>query len=270
MSSRPHVSTTLFNASSPQIARLAAAILSAATFPVVSRRSRGGARGGEEHSIKLSQQTTMATTVTIEDEQEMVRGVMQDLLSVADVATSVAGDIAISTADGTTTHSTDTSAHASEADRWVINLLYDGDCHVCMKQVEFLTKRMDENPEYAGLVHLTNLADPSYDPAECGGVAFEDGMRHIHAVTRDGEVVTGVEVFRRVYAAIGMEWVYNLTKMPFMGGTFDWLYDVWAEHRLHLTGREDVIEKVRQHQQKIQELSNQECEVECEIDWDNL
>lgn len=233
----------------------------------VSRRSRGGARGGEEHDVRLGPDTTTAAAA---EAQEMVRGIMRDVLSDANAVTATAGDADSSTADGTSTHSKATSPHVSETDRWVINLLYDGDCHVCMKQVEFLTKRMDETPEYAGLVRLTNLADPGYDPAECGGIAFEDGMRHIHAVTRDGEVVTGMDVFRRVYAAIGMEWVYTLTKLPFMGSTFDWLYDVWAEHRLHLTGREDVIEKVRQHQQKIEELSNTECEVECEIDWDNL
>jgi len=251
--------------------RLAAAALSSTALCAVSRRSRGGSRGGEEHSVRLSPQTDAAAAAAAEAEQEIVKGVMQELLTAADLVTSAAGDSASSTANGTSTQSKATSAHASEDDRWVINLLYDGDCHVCMKQVEFLTKRMDENPEYAGLVCLTNLADPSYDPAESGGVTFEDGMRHIHAVTRDGEVVTGMDVFRRVYAAIGMEWVYALTKLPFMGDAFDRLYDVWAEHRLLLTGREDVIQKVRQHQQKIEELSNQdECEVTCEIDWDNM
>eukprot|EP00434_Breviolum_minutum_P044424 symbB.v1.2.039677.t1/scaffold6720.1/size16015/1 len=85
-------------------------------------------------------------------------------------------------------------------DRWVINLLYDGDCPSCMKQVEFLQKRMDENPQYQGLVAFTNLHDPDYDPDLCGGVVFEDGMRHIHAVTRDGEVIAGMDVFRRVYS----------------------------------------------------------------------
>lgn len=56
----------------------------------------------------------------------------------------------------------------------MINLLYDGDCPSCMKQaetrrpqkkmlraeVEFLQKRMDENPQYQGLVVFTNLHDP--------------------------------------------------------------------------------------------------------------
>lgn len=100
----------------------------------------------------------------------------------------------------------DASLMHLQDDRWVINLLYDGDCPSCMKQVEFLQKRMDENPQYQGLVAFTNLHDPDYDPDLCGGVVFEDGMRHIHAVTRDGEVIAGMDVFRRIYSIVGMQW----------------------------------------------------------------
>jgi len=262
------VPASMFQSPPPVAVRLVAAAIGATTLCAVSRRSRGGSRGGEEHSVKLSPQTH-AATASVADGENIVRGVTQDLLSAPDIATAGAGDNTIGAADFWSTPSNATAAQAS--DKWVISLLYDGDCHLCMKQVEFLTKRMDENPEYAGLVRLTNLANPDYDPAKSGGVTFQDGMRHIHAVTRDGEVVTGMDVFRRVYSAIGMEWVYTLTKLPFLGEMFDRLYDVWAEHRLHLTGREDIIEKVRQHQRNIEELTNHdECEVTCEIDWDNL
>jgi len=161
------------------------------------------------------------------------------------------------------------SVSNAESDTWKINLLFDGECPSCMKQVEFLEKRMDENPEYAGLVRLTDLHAPNYSPAECGGVIFEDGMRHIHAVTRDGEVIVGMDVFRRVYSIVGMEWVYTMTTLPLVGSLLDWLYDVWAEYRLQLSGRTDILERVRQHRDRIEQLSAEECDVECEIDWDN-
>eukprot|EP00440_Ansanella_granifera_P009475 gb/GFBE01010268.1/.p1 GENE.gb/GFBE01010268.1/~~gb/GFBE01010268.1/.p1 ORF type:complete len:390 (+),score=87.90 gb/GFBE01010268.1/:1-1170(+) len=160
-------------------------------------------------------------------------------------------------------------AMATDDGRWVINLLYDGECPSCMKQVEFLEKRMDENPEYQGLVKLTDLHAPDYDPALCGGVVFEDGMRHIHAVTREGEVITGMDVFRRIYSIVGMQWVYDITTLPVVGEFFDWLYDRVAEYRLRWAGREDILESVKSHQQKIKELSETECEVECEVDWDS-
>jgi len=164
----------------------------------------------------------------------------------------------------------DASLMHLQDDRWVINLLYDGDCPSCMKQVEFLQKRMDENPQYQGLVAFTNLHDPDYDPDLCGGVVFEDGMRHIHAVTRDGEVIAGMDVFRRIYSIVGMQWVYEITTLPLVGEFFDWLYDWFSEYRLRAAGREDILEKVHNHQAKIQELSATECDVECEVDWDHM
>merc|ERR1712232_89992 len=111
---------------------------------------------------------------------------------------------------------------------------------------------------------------PDYRADECGGVTFEDGMRHIHAVTRNGEVISGMDVFRRVYTVVGMEWVYTVTTLPLVGGLFDWLYDIWAEYRLKLMDREDLILSVHDHQDKIVELSAASCEVECEVDWDDV
>lgn len=37
-------------------------------------------------------------------------------------------------------------------------------------------------------------------------------MRRIHAVTSDGQIVSGVEVFRRLYEAVGLGFVYAITK----------------------------------------------------------
>lgn len=155
-------------------------------------------------------------------------------------------------------------------ERWQINLLYDGECPSCMKQVEFLQKRMDENPEYAGLIRFTDLTHPAYNPETLGGVVFEDGMRHLHAVMRDGEVVIGMEAFRRIYSTVGMEWVHMATTLPVVGSICDWLYDLFAEYRLQLNGQTDALERVRKHKQRIEELSHQACTVECEINWNGV
>eukprot|EP00933_Yihiella_yeosuensis_P045745 TRINITY_DN41166_c0_g1_i1.p1 TRINITY_DN41166_c0_g1~~TRINITY_DN41166_c0_g1_i1.p1 ORF type:complete len:406 (-),score=77.61 TRINITY_DN41166_c0_g1_i1:567-1784(-) len=185
-------------------------------------------------------------------------------------ASSASSPSSVSSASSASLASSASSASASVDDRWKINLLYDGKCASCMKQVEFLEKRMDENPEYAGLIRLTDLHAPDYDPQKCGGVVFEDGMRHIHAVTKQGEVITGMDVFRRVYSEVGMEWVYAVTTLPFVGSFFDWAYDQWAVFRLKMLGREDILERVNNHKKQIEELQDSpDCEVECEVDWDN-
>eukprot|EP00434_Breviolum_minutum_P038437 symbB.v1.2.034093.t1/scaffold4322.1/size41248/4 len=64
--------------------------------------------------------------------------------------------------------------------------------------------------------------------------------------------------------------VYEITTLPLVGEFFDWLYDWFSEYRLRAAGREDILEKVHNHQAKIQELSEAECDVECEVDWDQM
>jgi hypothetical protein len=42
----------------------------------------------------------------------------------------------------------------------------------------------------------------------CGAQAME----RIHAITADGRIVRDVEVFRLLYEAVGLGWVYAVTK----------------------------------------------------------
>ena len=62
----------------------------------------------------------------------------------------------------------------------------------------------------------------------------------IHAITSDGEVVTNVEVFRRLYDLVGLGWVFAITRTEPFGTIVDKVYDVWAAWRLPITGRETM------------------------------
>eukprot|EP00884_Botryococcus_braunii_P009309 jgi/Botrbrau1/1837/Bobra.146_1s0031.1 len=55
---------------------------------------------------------------------------------------------------------------------------------------------------------FVDIADPSYAPEDNAGISFEQAMGNIHAILADGTVVTNVEVFRRLYEAVGLGWVY--------------------------------------------------------------
>ena len=48
-------------------------------------------------------------------------------------------------------------------------------------------------------------------------------MGKIHAVRRDGQVVTNVEAFRQLYEAAGRGWVYSFAKVP----ALKWIVDRW-------------------------------------------
>lgn len=130
---------------------------------------------------------------------------------------------------------------------WQIKLLYDGACPLCLREVNFLRKR----DAGRGLVAFVDIAADDYTPAANGGVNFETAMGRIHAVLPDGTVIRNVAVFRRVYEVLGMGWIYAITRLPLIGWIADWLYGIWADWRLLLTGRPDLATLVRDRQQRL-------------------
>ncbi len=130
---------------------------------------------------------------------------------------------------------------------WNIKLLYDGECPLCLREVNFLLKR----DAGRGIVNFVDIADPNYQPEENGGVDFATAMGRIHAVLRDGTVIKNVEVFRQVYQELGMGWVYAITKLPLVGAVADWLYGIWADWRLALTGRPDLSAIIAQREEQL-------------------
>lgn len=146
----------------------------------------------------------------------------------------------------------------SSVPTWKIALLYDSDCPLCMREVNFLKAR----DAGRGLVKFVDIAADDYSPEANGGVSFEDAMGRIHAVLPDGQVVKNVEVFRRTYEILGMGWIYAITNVPVIGAIADWLYGIWAQYRLKLTGRPDLATLVAERRKRLA------CETEgrCEID----
>ncbi|MEL7503957.1 MAG: DUF393 domain-containing protein [Cyanobacteria bacterium J06554_6] len=116
---------------------------------------------------------------------------------------------------------------------WKIKLLYDGECPLCVREVNFLQRRDNGR----GLVVFVDIADAGYDPSANADIDFETAMGRIHAILPDGCVIQNVEVFRCVYEILGMGWVYAITKVPVLGWLADRLYDFWADQRLRMTGR---------------------------------
>lgn len=145
---------------------------------------------------------------------------------------------------------------------WKIKLLYDGECPLCLREVDFLQKK----DAGRALVAFVDIAAADYNPAEHGGIDFETAMGRIHAVYPDGTVIQNVEVFRQVYNVLGIGWIYAPTRWPVIGFIIDTLYDLWANWRLKLTGRPDLATLVarRQTQQLVSEAcdSGDRCRLE--------
>lgn len=143
----------------------------------------------------------------------------------------------------------------SVAPSWKIKLLYDGECPLCLREVNFLRKR----DAGRGLVRFVDIADQNYSPDENSGIDFETAMGRIHAILPNGTVVKNVEVFRRVYETLGMGWVYAITKVPIVGAVADALYGVWADRRLALTGRADLATVIADR------IANRQSPAACDI-----
>lgn len=130
-------------------------------------------------------------------------------------------------------------------DNWKIKLLYDGECPLCMREVNFLLKK----DAGRGIINFVDISDRSYRAIDHNNIDYETAMGRIHAVTSQGEIITDVAVFRRVYEELDMGWIYAITKLPIVGTVADFLYGIWAKWRFKLTGRPQLSEIVARRNQ---------------------
>ena len=156
-----------------------------------------------------------------------------------------------------TSASKETNDKPSAKPNWQIKLLYDGECPLCVREVNFLT----EKDAGRGIVKFVDIASLDYDPQKNGGIDFATAMGKIHAILPDGTVIKNVEVFRQVYERLGMGWIYAVTKIPVVGAIADWIYKVWAHWRLKLTRRPDLNTIIAERQKKLNHSNSSRCKV---------
>ncbi|KAL2340864.1 hypothetical protein Fmac_008804 [Flemingia macrophylla] len=135
--------------------------------------------------------------------------------------------------------------HQNQVD-WKIKMLYDGDCPLCMREVNMLRER---NKSY-GTIKFVDISSNDYSPHENQGLHYETVMGRIHAILSDGTVVTDVEAFRRLYEHVGLGWVYAVTKYKPLAKFADSIYGVWAKYRLQITGRPPIEEILEARKKK--------------------
>ncbi len=140
---------------------------------------------------------------------------------------------------------------------WKIKLLYDGECPLCVREVNFLTKQ----DAGRGIIKFVDISSPDYDPQDNAGIDFATAMGVIHAVLPDGTIIKNVEVFRQVYEQLGLGWVYAITKIKIIGAIADWVYKIWADWRLKITGRPQVDQIIAEREQKLNNSDSTRCKL---------
>lgn len=115
---------------------------------------------------------------------------------------------------------------------WEVEVFFDGDCPLCAREIRMLM-RLDEP---ARRIRFTDISAPDFDAGNVG-LSVEALMDRIHGRLPNGELVEGVEVFRRLYEAVGFRRLVKLTRLPGVSHLLDVCYTLFAKNRLRLTGR---------------------------------
>jgi len=136
---------------------------------------------------------------------------------------------------------------------FAVEVFYDGACPLCTKEMRMLRRR-----DQGRRIRFTDIADPSFDAAAVG-LSWETLMSRIHGRLPDGTVIEGVEVFRRLYAAVGFSTLAKLSRAPGVSHLLELGYRLFAKNRLRLTGRcaDDACELHRRPPSRSQEASVQ-------------
>ena len=112
-----------------------------------------------------------------------------------------------------------------------VEVFYDGACPLCMREIRMLRRR-----DHSARIRFTDIAAESFDP-DAVGLTWEALMERIHGRLPDGSVIEGVEVFRRLYSAVGFRTLATLSRAPGISQLLGLAYRLFARNRLRLTGR---------------------------------
>ena len=112
-----------------------------------------------------------------------------------------------------------------------IEVFYDGACPFCTREMRMLRSRGRRRQ-----LRFIDISDPVFDSGSVG-LSWNTLMDRIHARLPDGTIVEGVEVYRRLYSAIGFGPLVAMTRLPGLRQLLDLAYRVFAKNRFRLAGR---------------------------------
>lgn len=112
-----------------------------------------------------------------------------------------------------------------------VEVFYDGECPLCKREIGML-RRLDRR----GRIRFTDITAATFDAAAIGK-SFDELMARIQGRLPDGTWIEGVEVFRRLYGAVGFGPLVTLSRLPLVRQLLDVSYTLFAKNRLRFTGR---------------------------------
>lgn len=120
-----------------------------------------------------------------------------------------------------------------------IDAFFDDRCHLCHAEVALL-RRWDR----ARRINFIDISAADFKPQEFGKT-LDELMSHMHARLPDGQWITGVEVFRRLYKIVGLGLPVAVSRWPGISGLLNLGYSIFARVRLKLPRRKCVDNQCR-------------------------
>lgn len=121
--------------------------------------------------------------------------------------------------------------HLETSGDYELEVFYDGACPLCRREIALL-ERWDRRRK----IRFTDIDAPTFQSALVGK-SRDELMSKMHGRLTDGAWIEGVEVFRRMYAAVGFGWLAAVSRLPGLSWTLERAYAWFAHNRLRLTGR---------------------------------
>ena len=112
-----------------------------------------------------------------------------------------------------------------------LTVFFDGACPICDREIAVM-KRLDRRRQ----LEFCDFSAQEYDAASSGFAAADLGAV-IHARWADGSVITGVEVFRAMWEAVGLGFLARLSRLSLVEPLVLKAYAWFARNRMRLTGR---------------------------------
>jgi len=115
-----------------------------------------------------------------------------------------------------------------------LTVFFDGACPICDREIA-LMRRLDRR----GRLKFSDFSQPDFAPTSINISPAELG-RIIHARWGDGTVITGVDVFRAMWEAVGLGFLARLSRLSLVEPLVVKAYAWFARNRLRLTGRSNT------------------------------
>jgi len=109
-------------------------------------------------------------------------------------------------------------------------VLFDGECPFCRLEVRWLSSL-----NRSGRLAIEDITAADFDPGRYRST-LPELMGSLHGVFPDGRTTLGMETFRQAYRAVGLGWALAPTGWPVLRPIFDFLYRLFARHRVRLGG----------------------------------